>query len=275
MKQWAVKLTLDYGLADHAHKENQTLVNGKEVPLHPRIPHPHDLFPSPRAGENLWRKSCRWHWGSWGRLPLSLFPQVWSWPIWRAEMEQATERQNFPWQMMRNGSHKCSPFPAGTGCAAALSSCPLVRHVPIPSHLPPPSRFDISVWKPHLFVMISCELIRCDSPQSEGLGFERPGFPASATPVLWCSKCWDSVGDWGDDNWEGAVFCFIPRCTEEALQPSVCFSSAFPKALYQELLLIITAATEENKWKIQCYSLVSSLSFLPSCSTNGVISLYV
>lgn len=57
MKQWAVKLTLDYGLADHAHKENQTLVNGKEVPSYPRSLHPHDPFASPRGGERLWRKA--------------------------------------------------------------------------------------------------------------------------------------------------------------------------------------------------------------------------
>lgn len=49
MKQWAVKLTLDYGLVDHAHKENQTLVNGKGVPSYPRSLHPHDPFPSPRG----------------------------------------------------------------------------------------------------------------------------------------------------------------------------------------------------------------------------------
>lgn len=45
MKQWAVKLTLDYGLADRAHKGNQTLVNGKEVLSYPPGLHPHDPFP--------------------------------------------------------------------------------------------------------------------------------------------------------------------------------------------------------------------------------------
>lgn len=249
MKQWAVKLTLDYGLADHAHKENQTLVNGKEVPLHPRILHPHDLFPSPRAGENLWRKSCRCHWGGWGRLPLSFFPQVWSLPIW----------EELKWSRLQGGRifHDGWWEMAPTSAVHSLRAQGVQQHTaPVPSWdtFPPPPASHYQEGLIFLFenitffVMISCKLIWYDSPQSEGLGFERLGYPASATALLWCSKCCDSVGDQGNDNWEGAVFCFIRRCTEEALQPFVCFSSAFPKALYQELLLLIsTAATEENK----------------------------
>lgn len=38
MKQWAVKLTLDYGLADHTHKENQTFVKRREVWFQPPLP---------------------------------------------------------------------------------------------------------------------------------------------------------------------------------------------------------------------------------------------
>ena len=66
MKQWAVKLTLDYGLADHPHKENQTFVERCEVwfqlPLPFRvacqIPTPAAL-PGLLAHQNPWKKACK------------------------------------------------------------------------------------------------------------------------------------------------------------------------------------------------------------------------
>lgn len=133
MKQWAVKLTLDYGLADHAHKENQTLVNGKEVPFHPQSLHPRDPFPSPGGGENLCRQSCSWwHWGSRGILSLSLFLKSGASPseeLKPSRLQGGRIGHDGWWEMTPTES---SPYPEGQGHAGGTA---LISPLKTYSHL--------------------------------------------------------------------------------------------------------------------------------------------
>lgn len=71
MKQWAVKLTLDYGLADHTHKENQTFVERREVWFQlslpfwgaGQIPTP-TTHPAVLKRQNLYEKACKFTFSS-------------------------------------------------------------------------------------------------------------------------------------------------------------------------------------------------------------------
>lgn len=163
MKQWAVKLTLDYGLADHAHKENQTLVNGKEVPFHPQSLHPRDPFLSPGRGENLCRQSCSWwHWGSWGILSLSLFLKSGASPseeLKLSRLQGGRIGHDGWWEMTPTEQ----PIPWGPGaCRRHRTHLPSEDIFPTNSCLPFHHYWAglIFVWKQLLvFFMISCELI--------------------------------------------------------------------------------------------------------------------
>lgn len=93
MKQWAVKLTLDYGLADHAHKKTQTLLNRREVQFYPQIVHPYDPCRSQKGKQIFERTALGGKIASQGNLSLPLFlpkteelasPQLWT--------EQLTDR---------------------------------------------------------------------------------------------------------------------------------------------------------------------------------------
>lgn len=120
-----MKLTLDYRLADHAHKENQTLVSGKEVPSYPHSLHPHDPFPSPREGEKSMKEKLLLAFRKLGES-LSLFPQCLRLSSQGADTRQVTRRQSFAGRMVSDDSHPVQPLCRGPrGASAAQSSSPL------------------------------------------------------------------------------------------------------------------------------------------------------
>lgn len=222
MKQWAVKLTLDYGLADRAHKRESNLgewERGAVLPSQPPSPRP---FPSPGGAGRLWRRSCCW-WEVQAASPF--FPTSEAGLPKELEKQQAAGREAFAGGMVSNEQHR----------AQVPSRDTSPPHPCLPSH------------HCHAALVFLLENLFCSDKLWVKVKLLTPRWALRyqkgwSVPLL-MSQIWDSVGEKGTDSPEGAGCCvWASRALQERHSSLLCASHQHSQSSVSRTPLISTTA---------------------------------